>query len=806
MATHILGIRHHGPGSAKNVKAFLEQLKPDIVLVEGPPDADGILQWVSHKELKPPVAILCYQPDNPQQSVFYPFAEFSPEWQAILYAKQHNIHVRFMDLPSANQFAIEAEKRKEAAQTTNEKTEDIIDEENNNEDNDIVSINNSVLLNKDMRYKSATPMQPHQSFKSRAHKKNIFSAAAGEELAEEAIEIIRLDPVGYLAEAAGYHDGEKWWEHTFEHRQNDEAVFEAVLEAMQALRENLPAKEDKLEQCREAYMRKTIRQAEKEMFQNIAVICGAWHAPALVNMPKQKEDNDLLKSLPKVKVECTWIPWTYSRLSFYSGYGAGIISPGWYEHIWQYPNDDGTRWMAKVAKLFRSKQMDTSVAHVIEAVRLAESLASLRNLSKAGLEELNEATLSVLCNGEPVMMSLLHDELIVSDKIGEVPVDIPKPPLQLDIEKLQKKLRLPPTAEWKDYTLDLRKENDLERSIFLHRLQLLNIKWGYRSDVSGKGTFKEQWRLQWDPAFSIDIIDKGSFGNTAEEAATKYVMHLATDAIDLPAVCGLLENAIPAELPLAIESLIEQVNNLSATSGDVIQLMEVIPNLVNLGRYGSVRKTDAELLMGIAESMITRVCISLPAACTGINEDAAEQLLELFTKMNGAVNLLQQNDITQGWQQTLKAVASGKNTAPVIAGYSTRLLTDYKLIVGEELVKAFYYAMSAATAPAIAAAWLEGFLKGSGTILLIDNDLWQVVDNWVEQLDEETFTQVLPLLRRTFAEFSKPERRKLGEKVRSGAAAGIVLQKQATEIDSERAKQGIDVVMKMLGYKLTTEE
>src|SRR5215475_10315348 len=73
---HILGIRHHGPGSARNVKEFLEEIKPDIVLVEGPPEADEILQWSSHKELKPPVAILCYQPDNPQQSSFYPFAEF----------------------------------------------------------------------------------------------------------------------------------------------------------------------------------------------------------------------------------------------------------------------------------------------------------------------------------------------------------------------------------------------------------------------------------------------------------------------------------------------------------------------------------------------------------------------------------------------------------------------------------------------------------------------------------------------------------------------------------------------------------
>lgn len=795
MAIHILGIRHHGPGSAKNVKAFLESVKPDIVLVEGPPDADEILQWVSNKNLKPPVAILCYQPDNPQQSVFYPFAEFSPEWQAIQYAKRNNIHVGFMDLPAANQFAIEMEERKKLA-AQDENVSPGIDDE---------AINNAGWLSNDMMLKSAThqrvggklPLKPGQHFGSRAQNK--YHNAAGTH--EEEIPVttkIKLDPIAHLAEADGFEDGEKWWEHMFEHRNNDEAVFDAVNEAMQALREGLPQKNERLEQLREAHMRKVIRQAEKELFQNIAVICGAWHAPALTNMPKQKEDNDLLKGLPKLKTECTWIPWTYKRLSFFSGYGAGITSPGWYEHIWHHPNDDGTLWMAKVAKLFREQKMDTSVAHVIEAVRLGNTLAALRNLSKAGLEELSEATLSILCNGESIMMSLLHDELIVGNKIGEVPDDIPKPPLQLDIEKAQKRLRLPATADWKDYTLDLRKENDLERSILLHRLQLLNIKWGERSDISGKGTFKEQWRLQWQPELSIDIIEKGSWGNTVEEAANKYVIDQAEKAGSLSIVCGLLESCIPAELPVAVEALITKINNLAAASGDVIQLMEVIPSLVNVSRYGNVRKTDADLVLGIAESMITRICVSLPAACTSIDEDAAAALLDLFMRMNDAVNLLQQDEITQQWQQTLEVITKGKNTAPVIAGYSLRLLADHKIITGDELINAFYYAMSMATAPAIAAAWLEGFLKGSGTLLLIDNDLWQVVNSWVEQLDEDVFIQVLPLLRRTFANFTKPERRKLGEKVKQGGAAITI--KTETNFDEVRALKGVNVVMELLGF------
>ena len=44
-----------------------------------------------------------------------------------------------------------------------------------------------------------------------------------------------------------------------------------------------------------------------------------------------------------------------------------------------------------------------SSAHVIEAVRLASALAVLRGRPAAGLTEVSEATLAVLCEGDPVV-------------------------------------------------------------------------------------------------------------------------------------------------------------------------------------------------------------------------------------------------------------------------------------------------------------------------------------------------------------------------------------------------------------------
>ena len=761
---HILGIRHHGPGSARNVKAFLEEVKPDIVLVEGPPDAEKLMEWVGNEELVPPVALLVYQPDDTRSSVFYPFAEFSPEWQAILYAQQNKIHVRFMDLPVAHSFALGKEAKEAIAKSAGQNEEKAATEE--------------------------------------TEKENIN----GENNAPPPVIIkLRRDPIGYLAEVAGCDDGEKWWEQTFEHRLENENIFEAVGEAMTELRAAIPYPVERQELLREAYMRKTIRQAEREMFQNIAIICGAWHVPALNDSFKQKDDNELLKNLPKVKTESTWIPWTYNRLSYHSGYGAGIASPGWYDHVWHYPKDDGTRWMAKVAQLFREKGMDTSVAHVIEAVRLAESLASLRGLSKAGLEELNEATLSILCMGSDAQLALIKSELIVSNRIGQVPQDIPKPPLQLDIERQQKKLRLPPSADSKEYLFDLRKENDLEKSIFLHRLLLLEIYWGTKMQVGGKGTFKEQWRLQWEPGFSVDIIEKGNWGNTIEEAATAFIKNKAGSATDLAGVSALLATAMTASLPEAVNVLVDSINNLAAGTVDVQQLMGAVPGLVHVSRYGNVRKTDSEMVGGIARSMITRITVSLPVACIAIDEEAAEELVGHFYRMNEAINTLDSWESTAEWRKVLTVIAQDDNATPVISGYVTRLLYDCKVISGEALVTRFSYSMSKSQPAKTASAWLEGFLKGSGTILLLDNDLWNVIDQWLGSLGEETFIEVLPLLRRTFASFTAAERRKLNDKARNGISVSSTKSglKAATNFNHERASKGIPVVLQILNIKAT---
>jgi hypothetical protein len=754
MPHHVFGIRHHGPGSARSLVQALTALQPDCILVEGPPEADSILPLAAHAQMQPPVALLLYAPDEPQRAVYYPFATFSPEWQAIRYALAQQIPVRFMDLPVSISFA-----RDKAAEQIEVEPSKSVDESND-------------------------------------------SAA------------IRRDPLALLAEAAGYADSERWWEQMVEERQDSSQLFQAILEAMTALRAEVDAHsprdpaEHEREQLREAHMRKTIRQAHKDGFQTIAVVCGAWHAPALQTLPAAKADDTLLKGLPKLKTTATWVPWTHERLSSASGYGAGVDAPGWYAHIWGC-SEEGvcdtplqTRWLTRVAHTFRQQGLDISSAHIIETVRLAETLAAMRCRPLPGLAELNEAVQSVMLFGDATPMQLLHRKLLIGEALGNVPDETPQTPLQQDLAQEQKRLRLKPAASDTDLLLDLRKPTDLERSYLLRRLQILGIPWGKGGDTArGKGTFKESWRILWQPEFAIQLIEAGFWGNTLAAAATHKLVKQAQDTRSLEQLASMAHASLYANLPEAVDVLMQRLQAEAAVSSDILHLMQALPELARLLRYGDVRKTSLEQVSHVVTGMVTRICIGLPNACSALNAEAAEAMFKHIQSVQEAVNLLAEDAFSQQWTHTLQTLLDQHGLHPLLAGRCCRTLLQAAALDETESARRFGLALSAANEPAHAAGWVDGFLRGSGQLLIYDETLWNLIDRWVSGLTDDTFQQLLPVLRRTFATFEAPERRQMGERVKQGQAALPAIA-AANDIDETRAAAALPLVAMILGLEV----
>ncbi|WP_017663030.1 DUF5682 family protein [Baaleninema simplex] len=615
----------------------------------------------------------------------------------------------------------------------------------------------------------------------------------------ETVKQIRRDPLGQLARAAGYTDGERWWEAIVEQRRDASDLFEGILEAMTALRERLHWLED-IEAMREAYMRKTIRKAQKAGFDRIAVVCGAWHAPALAQMPPAKVDNALLKGLPKTSVCATWVPWTDDRLCDRGGYGAGVASPGWYRHLWEVGNlpvsDVAVRWMARVAEFLRDRGLEASSAGVIEAVRLAEALAALRDRPVPGLEDLNDATTAVMGKGSEVSMRLVWEQLIVGDRIGEVPSEVPTTPLQQNLRDLQKRLRLKPEATAKTLALDLRKPLDLERSHLLHRLKLLGIPWGQPQRADGLGTFKEVWELVWRPELEVALVEASVWGNTIEDAAADCGSQRAQTAETLPQLTELLDEVLLAALPQVVPSVLDRVETVSTETSDVACLLEALPALARVRRYGNVRQTDTAAIARVLERSIVRCCLELPGACVSLDDGAARSRFQQIWTAHGAIALLQRDDYRRQWWNALQTLLDRDRVPGLIRGGSCRLLFDSGAIDVETTSRYTSLALSRANEPTQSAAWVEGFLQQSGLLLVHDDRLLEILDTWLRSLSEDAFIAVLPLLRRTFAHFTSAERRQLGQLLRGEERSSA---QKSTGLDGDRADAVLPGLEMLLG-------
>ena len=715
----------------------LERVRPQIVLIEGPSDADGLLPLVADPDLVPPVALLAYDPARPRVSAFWPFAAFSPEWQALRWAAEHGVPARFCDLPSGAFLAPDDEPPQLGAR-------------------------------RDRR--------------------------------------VREDPIGLLAEAAGYDDPERWWDDVIESRLDGQPPFAALTEAMAELRAHTPPDpHQRREDRREAFMRQSLRKALKEVDGPVAVVCGAWHAPALAGkLPPATADAAVLRGMPKIRTKLAWVPWTHGRLATDSGYGAGVTSPGWYHHLFTAGDHVVTRWLTAVAGVLRAHDLPVSSAHVIEAVRLADALATLRGRPLAGLAEVTEATQAVLCEGDATAVGYVQRELVVGEQLGAVPPDAPAVPLEADLRAQARSLRLKIDPLDKPITLDLRKEYDRAKSVLLHRLAGLGIDWGREreDEVRGTGTFRETWTLRWRPELAVAIVDAAQWGTTVAAAAIARAIDTARTADDLRTVTATVEQVLLAELGDALPAVLAALEAKAALDLDAVRLMAAVPALVRAVRYGDVRGTDTAALSAVVDALVLRICAGLPAAVASLSDDAAAQLRAELDAVHLALALHERaagGPLSRArWVEALTAVAGRRDVHGLVAGRVVRLLVDGGVLPRDDAARRFAAHLSIGVTPADQAAWAEGFLSGSGLLLVHDRPLLGVLDGWVSGLTDEAFLVALPVLRRAFGDFSTAERANLADQLRhlSGESAPPV---EDDPVDAARAAGVLRTVAFLLG-------
>jgi hypothetical protein len=762
----VFGIRHHGPGSARSLVAALVDYRPDAVLIEGPADADPLLSWVLADEMTPPLALLGYAADHPQTAAFWPYAVFSPEWQAMRYGLQSGVEVAFCDLPAA------AVLSRWPRQVEHDQADDDLE---------------------------LTDEEPAEGLRP--------------------ISLQEHDPLAVLAHAAGYDDPERWWDDLVESRLDSSSPFPLITDAMAELRMIMgqDGRYVEREARREAYMRQQIRAALKRGRERVAVVCGAWHAPLLRwPLPPASGDVRTLRGMPRRKIVLTWVPWTHQRLASAAGYGAGVASPGWYHHLWIAPDRPIVRWLTKVAQALRTRDLPVSSAHVIEAVRLAETLASLRGRPLAGLTEVTEATRAVLCDGDELAVRYITDHLVVGQALGSVNDGVPTVPLEADLVRTCRTLRVRREAQLRFHDLDLRRPIDQARSQLFHRLRLLGLGWivPAESGVQSQGTFRETWESRWEPEYSVAIVEASVWGTTVESAATARVQKIIDEG-SLAELTQAVERCLLAGLPRALDGLLSALTDKAALDADVVHLMDALPALARAQRYGDVRQTDTPALGKVSEVLVVRICAGLPKAVASLDATNAATMRRRIDDVHAAIGLLAESagdasdmrsgrriaeppthpDVRSRWLDTLAAMIDRSDVHGLLLGRIVRLLLDADRLTDVPVRLA--RALSAGVPAADKAAWVDGFFSDGALLLIHDAELRRLLDEWVSQLDEAQFVDLLPLLRRTFGTFAPAERRAIAERIALGTKS--VERQLSEEVDLELATPALATVDLILG-------
>ncbi len=733
---HYFGIRHLSPAGAYYVREFLNQIQPEYILVEGGSDLTSLLPDLTREDVILPAAIMAYSETVPIQTLLYPFAEYSPEYQAIRWGFENGKICRLIDLPSSVFLAFQQKKAERLANLT-------LKEETTEEETE-------------------------------------------EEKEEEKEELIETFHVYDELEKAVGEDQESYWERKFEHCSSCAQYREAAEEYGRQLREL--SEDSKLEWAetllRERYMKYEIERAQKEAKKNseIVVVTGAFHVDGLkTTEPMTKEEIKILPSLP---CKSTLMPYSYFRLSKRSGYGAGNKAPGYYELLWNVLQEQAispesstsaaSEYLCAIADYQRNYGHMVSSAEVIEAIRLSNALAAMKNSSAPVLSDLRDAAVTCMGHGHFSEISMATAFVEIGSKIGSLPDGVSRTLIQEDFYRQLKELKLEKyrTAVAQNLELDLRENTrvktekaaflDLNRSFFLHRLLALDISFVKPQERrQDNATWAESFVLQWTPEAEIQTIEAALKGDTVELAAAAILQEKLEQSKTIAEVANIIDQAGLCGMPKLLLAAVSYLQELSVDSVSLPEIGTAVEHLSGVIRYGTIRHIDSDPLKPVISQMLYRACLILLDSCQ-CNNDAVEAMILAIDRCNNAfkqLDFLESDD----WEKELVRLGDADNVNMQTAGFATAILLESGKISQEALAVQTQRRLSVGIPADLGAGWFEGLAKKNRYLLIASLNLWRNLSDYIDTLDEEEFRRALVFLRRAFSDFSSGQKCEIGE-------------------------------------------
>lgn len=732
-------VRHHSPACSLALRHMLRELKPAVVLIEGPDDVGTLLPLLNDPLTKAPVAIVCQdtrerkleEPDSAEKtrpetrSSFYPFCDYSPEWIATREGFALGAEVAFIDLP----------------------------------------------------------------WRDKAWEREDEASDAAESLMEER-NFAHSAYLSTMAKRLGCIDHHELWDRLFELREPDtlgdwRAFFGDVFHwcAMARLEYEPEVLEAELSLPRERHMSAHIRAWRERVDGNIVVVTGGFHTSELLNSWQTAKPHHVTRAAEKTPPGAWLIRYSFDRLDALNGYGAGMPSPAYYQCIWDALEsgvvDPFTAVtidnLARFARQMREDDLSdaASTALVQAAAMQAIRLAELRGNTGPGRQDLLDAIRSCFMKGaiDEGMRGFTIDlrRFLGGFRIGDVPPSAGSPPLIEDARRRARAagVRLDDSTP-RIARLDLyRKPSHRERSRFFHAMAYIDA--GLATNLSGPDFLGnsqlhllfEEWRTAWSPLVEARLIELAADGATLEAICMvrllreESALFEAGRARSAAAAVMLLVRACLIGLHTRLPQLLQMLSMHLDEDASFASVVECGHRLTTLWRAREPLGVQHNpRLLALLERVWPAALFLLPdlARCEEESEaSAVKQLLSLreLGRLLSEINAGACVDLAPFHLQ-LDRNANDAEVAPAVAGASAALLFLDGVWSEIELEMAVKTRFGAGAVQSDGVRFLHGILGAAPELLLRIPSLLAGIDSMIAGWDDEAFVAHLPDLRQFF--------------------------------------------------------
>lgn len=707
----IFGIRHLSPAGAWHLRELLDKLMPELVLIEGPSDFSEEIVCLPDKNTKPPIAIMAYTSEPPVRTILYPFARYSPEYQAVLWAHENRRECRFIDLPSGIFLALSGCEDRD---------------ENTGEEKWAVYDKLSGLSGDDS----------HETFWERT--------------------------LEHSSDAAGYWKGAEVFGRNLRGltARKDSSYAETVVREAYMKRQIKEAVDsgiqpEKIVVVTGAYHVEGLESSTPPLSDE-----------ELKGLPYVETQKTLM---PYSYYRLS------SRSGYGAGNKAPAYYDLLWEGFQRGEASYAARsYLSRLAAWQRKNGNMVSSAEVIEAVRLSFSLAGLRGYNLPALRDLRDAAVTCIGHGRLGEIAMAVADTEIGTTIGFLPQGTSRTSIQNDfyrqLDELNLKRYFSVTAD--DLRLDLREKlgvksqkaafMDLERSFFLHRLRVLGISFvSFSPGQQERATWAENWVLRWTPEAEIEIVEAQLKGDTVLLAAAFQMKEEAENGGSIASVAKIIEQSFLCGMPETAAYATSVLQKIAVDAASVEEIAETARQLSLVIQYGSIRKISSEPLVPILKQLFLRACLLLPGCCI-CDDNASHGLVQSIGILNETA-VCHEFLPAERWVNVMKEIADRDDLNTKVSGYAAAVLLERGELSNEELELKVERRLSKGVPADMGAGWFEGFSMKNRYALIIRTSLWESLDKYLDTLDDEEFKRALLFLRRAFADFTSADKDAIAE-------------------------------------------